>query len=38
MGPQTKEAIKAFQRANTLKPDGIVVKHTWEKLSTYLTD
>jgi len=35
-GPQTKEAIKAFQKANNLKPDGIVGKRTAEKLSRYL--
>jgi peptidoglycan hydrolase-like protein with peptidoglycan-binding domain len=34
--PQTKEAIKAFQKANDLKPDGIVGKRTAEKLSRYL--
>lgn len=38
IGSQTKEAIKAFQKANDLKPDGIVGKRTWEKLSTYLVD
>ncbi len=35
-GPQTKEAIKAFQKTNDLKPDGIVGKRTAEKLSKYL--
>ena len=35
-GSQTKEAIKAFQKANNLKPDGIVGKRTAEKLSKYL--
>ena len=35
-GSQTKEAIKAFQKANDLKPDGIVGKRTAEKLSKYL--
>lgn len=38
IGPQTKEAIKAFQKANDLKPDGIVGKRTWEKLSKYLSE
>lgn len=38
VGSQTKEAIKAFQKANDLKPDGIVGKRTWEKLSRYLAD
>ena len=36
MGSQTKEAIKTFQKANDLKPDGIVGKRTIEKLSKYL--
>jgi len=38
IGPQTKEAVKAFQRANELEPDGIVGKRTWEKLNKYLSD
>jgi len=36
LGPQTKEAIKAFQKAHGLKADGIVGKRTREKLSNYL--
>ncbi|MFH1093005.1 MAG: peptidoglycan-binding domain-containing protein [Candidatus Omnitrophota bacterium] len=32
IGPKTKEAIKAFQRDNDLKADGIVGKGTWAKL------
>ena len=36
LGPQTKEAIKAFQKANGLKADGIVGKRTAEKLGKYL--
>ncbi len=36
IGLQTKEATKAFQKANDLKPDGIVGKRTAEKLSKYL--
>jgi len=36
IGPQTKEAIKAFQKANGLKADGIVGKRTIEKLNKYL--
>lgn len=36
VGAETKEAIKAFQKANDLKPDGIVGKRTLEKLSKYL--
>lgn len=38
IGLQTKEAIKAFQKANDLKPDGVVGKQTWKKLSKYLSD
>ena len=36
LGPQTKEAIKAFQKANGLKADGIVGKRTAEKLGKHL--
>lgn len=36
MGVQTKKAIKEFQKANGLTPDGMVGKRTWEKLSKYL--
>lgn len=35
-GPRTKEAIKEFQKANGLKPDGIVGRRTVEKLNKYL--
>ncbi|MFA5118484.1 MAG: peptidoglycan-binding domain-containing protein [Candidatus Omnitrophota bacterium] len=35
-GRKTREAIKSFQRANSLKPDGAVGKKTWELLSPYL--
>ncbi len=35
-GPQTKEAIKVFQKANGLKVDGVVGKVTWAKLKKYL--
>jgi len=31
-GRQTKEAIKDFQKANNLKPDGKVGKRTWKLL------
>lgn len=34
-GPQTKEAIKAFQKANGLKVDGVVGKVTWSELRKY---
>ncbi len=35
-GKQTKEAIKAFQKANNLKSDGKVGKKTWDLLKEYL--
>ena len=31
-GSLTEEAVKAFQIANGLKPDGVVGEKTWEKL------
>ena len=36
IGPKTREAIKEFQKSNSLYSDGIVGKKTWEKLSQYL--
>jgi len=36
IGRKTKEAIKEFQKANSLKPDGIVGKQTWARLQKYL--
>lgn len=36
IGRKTKEAIKEFQKANGLKPDGIVGKQTWTKLQKNL--
>ena len=36
MGKQTREAIKAFQRANGLAADGVVGKRTWSLLREYL--
>lgn len=36
MGRQTREAIKAFQRANNLTADGKVGKLTWVLLKEYL--
>lgn len=35
-GRQTKDAIKAFQRANNLAVDGKVGKQTWNLLKEYL--
>lgn len=34
-GPKTKHAVKAFQRDNGLRPDGIVGRHTREALGFY---
>jgi peptidoglycan hydrolase-like protein with peptidoglycan-binding domain len=31
-GPETRDAVKAFQRAHKLKPDGIVGMKTWNVL------
>ena len=36
IGPQTKRAIKDFQKANKLNPDGVVGLKTWEELKRYL--
>lgn len=36
MGRQTRDAIKAFQRANNLPVDGRVGKQTWSLLRKYL--
>jgi peptidoglycan hydrolase-like protein with peptidoglycan-binding domain len=31
-GPSTRDAVKAFQKANGLDPDGVVGARTWQKL------
>ncbi|MFA5410513.1 MAG: peptidoglycan-binding domain-containing protein [Candidatus Omnitrophota bacterium] len=36
MGRQTRDAIRAFQRANNLSVDGKVGKQTWSLLKEYL--
>lgn len=36
IGPQTREAIKEFQRVNGLSADGVVGRQTWERLAPYL--
>lgn len=36
MGRQTREAVRAFQRANNLSVDGKVGKQTWNLLKEYL--
>ena len=38
IGPQTKEAIRAFQKAKGLKADGGVGAQTWAELNKYLKD
>jgi len=37
-GPQTKRAIKAFQKAKGLNPDGVVGPKTWEELNKFPRD
>ena len=36
IGPRTRAAIKAFQRAKGLNPDGVVGAKTWEELKKHL--
>ncbi len=36
IGPGTREAVRNFQRANGLTPDGIIGKTTWNKLKVHL--
>ncbi len=36
MGKQTREAIRAFQKANNLKESGKADKETWDLLKEYL--
>ena len=36
-GEQTKKAVKAFQKANGLRDDGVIGPKTWELLSGYLS-
>lgn len=36
MGKQTRDAIRAFQKANNLEEDGRVGKETWNLLKDYL--
>ena len=37
IGPKTDSAIKAFQKNNSLKVDGVVGKKTWNLLNKYLS-
>ncbi len=36
LGPNTREAVEAFQSQNSLKVDGKVGPKTWQKLKEYL--
>jgi len=36
IGTQTKEAVKKFQEANKINPDGVVGSKTWTLLLKYL--
>lgn len=36
IGPESREAIRSFQRDNGLTADGVCGKQTWAKLKTYL--
>ncbi len=36
MGPQTRAAVKEFQRVHGLHDDGIVGRQTWSKLRAYV--
>lgn len=36
IGPQTRQAIREFQKAKGLKVDGVVGKNTWNELRKYL--
>ena len=36
IGTQTKEAVKRFQKANGINPDGVVGSRTWALMQKYL--
>lgn len=36
VGPDTREAIRNFQRDNNLAADGVCGRRTWDKLKVYL--
>lgn len=36
IGPDTREAVRNFQRENGLTPDGIIGKTTWNRLKAHL--
>lgn len=35
LGPQTRDAVKEFQRVHGLRDDGVVGRQTWSKLRAY---
>jgi len=37
IGPETKEAIRKFQEAHGITPDGVVGSKTWSLLSKYIS-
>ena len=38
IGPDTRKAIKAFQKDNGLHADGVVGRQTWVKMKAYLAN
>jgi cell division protein FtsL len=38
IGTKTKDAIKKFQEANGINPDGVVGSRTWQLLEKYLEE
>ncbi len=36
IGPKTRDALRAFQKDNSLKPDGVCGKKTWDLLKSHL--
>ncbi len=36
IGPDSREAIRNFQRDNSIAPDGVCGRQTWNKLKTHL--
>ena len=37
IGPDSREALRNFQRDNGLTPDGVCGRQTWDKLKTHLS-
>ena len=38
IGKKTKKAVKKFQLAENLKPDGVVGPKTWDELKLFLSN